>query len=376
MPGASWTRCARWPIGNDDFALDPRHAQRRAALRFRGAVEPRQVVLSGGADDLSESGWSGEQEVVFAAMTSPSPTPSERWPTSMGSRPIADGHPEGSHPPARSRTARPSAAGAGQAVEVLEFVKVRPTMESLFIQAVERAGTPTEPHHEGRIDRRRHRPRMADPRVQAELPPRHPVHAPRQRWIHRPDRGLEPGVGDPQSDPGGGHARAHHPPRCASADNLCPVARGAFRNGEPRIPFRPGSAPADSVWQADGYTALVEFDESVLQNKAGYVVYRVRPGCRPSADRARPQPGHGARPGALQHGIELGGLPATQDRPQPRGPGSVRGGRRPDPRRGRGGPRDSSASCSAPCCFSFSPSMAGSSCAAWWRRNPIGSSRC
>ena len=31
----------------------------------------------------------------------------------------------------------------GSAVDLLEFVKVRPTMESLFIQAVERAGTPT-----------------------------------------------------------------------------------------------------------------------------------------------------------------------------------------------------------------------------------------
>ncbi len=37
-------------------------------------------------------------------------------------------------------------------------------------------------------------------------------------------------------------------------------------------------APADSVWQSEGYTALVEFDESVLQNKAGYLVYETSPG--------------------------------------------------------------------------------------------------
>ncbi len=37
-------------------------------------------------------------------------------------------------------------------------------------------------------------------------------------------------------------------------------------------------APADSVWKLEGYTALVEFDESVLQNKAGYLVYETSPG--------------------------------------------------------------------------------------------------
>ena len=41
---------------------------------------------------------------------------------------------------------RPGAVlwGLGNAVEILEFVKVRPTMESLFIQAVHRA-TAAEP---------------------------------------------------------------------------------------------------------------------------------------------------------------------------------------------------------------------------------------
>ena len=33
----------------------------------------------------------------------------------------------------------------GQAVELLEFVKVRPTMESLFIQAVQSGAAKTEP---------------------------------------------------------------------------------------------------------------------------------------------------------------------------------------------------------------------------------------
>lgn len=37
-------------------------------------------------------------------------------------------------------------------------------------------------------------------------------------------------------------------------------------------------APADSVWQAEGYTVLVEFDESILQNHAGYMVYEKSPG--------------------------------------------------------------------------------------------------
>ena len=37
-------------------------------------------------------------------------------------------------------------------------------------------------------------------------------------------------------------------------------------------------APEDSVWQAEGYTVLVEYDEAVLQNQAGYLVYETSPG--------------------------------------------------------------------------------------------------
>lgn len=37
-------------------------------------------------------------------------------------------------------------------------------------------------------------------------------------------------------------------------------------------------APEDSVWMAQGHTVLVEYDESVLQNKAGYLVYDKSPG--------------------------------------------------------------------------------------------------
>jgi len=37
-------------------------------------------------------------------------------------------------------------------------------------------------------------------------------------------------------------------------------------------------APEDSVWLAQGHTVLVEYDESVLQNAAGYMVYEKSPG--------------------------------------------------------------------------------------------------
>ena len=37
-------------------------------------------------------------------------------------------------------------------------------------------------------------------------------------------------------------------------------------------------APSDSIWMAQGHTILVEFDEAVLQNKAGYLVYEKSPG--------------------------------------------------------------------------------------------------
>ena len=37
-------------------------------------------------------------------------------------------------------------------------------------------------------------------------------------------------------------------------------------------------APEDSVWKGDGYSVLVEYDESVLQNQAGHLVYDRSPG--------------------------------------------------------------------------------------------------
>ena len=57
-----------------------------------------------------------------------------------------------------------------------------------------------------------------------------------------------------------------------------PRCPGCFPERENHAYHFVREAPADSVWQADGYTALVEFDESVLQNKAGYVVYSSSPG--------------------------------------------------------------------------------------------------
>ena len=63
-------------------------------------------------------------------------------------------------------------------------------------------------------------------------------------------------------------------------------------------------APEDSVWQAEGYTALVEFDESVLQNKPA-ICETSLPACGQAPHRTGPQPGHGARPGVLEHGVGL-----------------------------------------------------------------------
>lgn len=37
-------------------------------------------------------------------------------------------------------------------------------------------------------------------------------------------------------------------------------------------------APADSIWQAEGHTVLVEYDDSILQNQSGYLVYEKSPG--------------------------------------------------------------------------------------------------
>ena len=104
-----------------------------------------QVVLAGEADTLREEGWSGEQEVVFRGNDL-------AFTNALGAMAhleriepdVADGV-RRAHLRLREST-QPGAvlSALGNAVEILEFVKVRPTMESLFIQAVHRA-TAAEP---------------------------------------------------------------------------------------------------------------------------------------------------------------------------------------------------------------------------------------
>jgi ABC-2 type transport system ATP-binding protein len=102
-----------------------------------------QVVLSGGADDLRESGWTGEQDVVFKgndiaftnALGALAHLDSIGPDTAEGTR-RAHLRLRDTTPPGQLLQA------LGGAVEVLEFVKVRPTMESLFIQAVNASETP------------------------------------------------------------------------------------------------------------------------------------------------------------------------------------------------------------------------------------------
>jgi len=103
-----------------------------------------RVILSGGADTLRETGWSGQQEVVFrgndlaftnalgamAHLDSIGPDVVE------GTRRAHIRLREGQQPGALL-------GALGPAVEVLEFIKVRPTMESLFIEAVEGAAAAT-----------------------------------------------------------------------------------------------------------------------------------------------------------------------------------------------------------------------------------------
>ena len=104
-----------------------------------------EVVLSGKADVLREEGWAGEQEVVFRgndlAFTNAlgAGAPLDRIEPD-----VADGVRR-----AHLRLRDPAqTAGVLQAlsssVDVMEFFKVRPTMESLFIQAVNAAGSNTE----------------------------------------------------------------------------------------------------------------------------------------------------------------------------------------------------------------------------------------
>jgi len=105
-----------------------------------------RVVLSGEADELRETGWSGEQEIVFRGNDI-------GFANALGAAAHLDGIEadltKGARR-ARVRLRNPEEAGSvlkdlGEAVDILEFVKVRPTMESLFIDAVERAAGQTEP---------------------------------------------------------------------------------------------------------------------------------------------------------------------------------------------------------------------------------------
>ncbi|MCH1582572.1 MAG: ATP-binding cassette domain-containing protein [Flavobacteriales bacterium] len=106
-------------------------------------INQGQVVLSGAADDLRESGWAGEQDVVFKgndiAFTNALGTLAHL--DSIGPDTV-----EGTrraHLRLRETTPPGQLLQAlSEAIEVLEFVKVRPTMESLFIQAVNASETP------------------------------------------------------------------------------------------------------------------------------------------------------------------------------------------------------------------------------------------
>ena len=105
----------------------------RVVLLDRG-----NIVLTGEADALRESGWSGEQEVVFRGNDI-------AFTNALGTLAHLDGiQPDVTKGTRRAaiRLRNPEQPGQvlealGQAVELLEFVKVRPTMESLFIQAVQ-----------------------------------------------------------------------------------------------------------------------------------------------------------------------------------------------------------------------------------------------
>ena len=113
----------------------------RVVLLDRG-----NIVLAGEADALRESGWSGEQEVVFRGNDI-------AFTNALGTLAHLDGiEPDVAEGTRRAaiRLRNPEQPGQvlqalGQAVELLEFVKVRPTMESLFIQAVQSEAATTEP---------------------------------------------------------------------------------------------------------------------------------------------------------------------------------------------------------------------------------------
>jgi len=104
-----------------------------------------EVVLSGQADVLREEGWAGEQQVVFRGQNL-------AFTSALGAMAHLDRiEPDVAEGVKRAHIrlrdpAHPSAVlqALSQTVDLLEFVKVRPTMESLFIQAVDAAGAQTE----------------------------------------------------------------------------------------------------------------------------------------------------------------------------------------------------------------------------------------
>lgn len=109
-------------------------------------LDQGNIVLAGEADALRESGWSGEQEVVFRGNDI-------AFTNALGTLAHLDGiQPDVAEGTRRAaiRLRNPEQPGQvlqalGQAVDILEFVKVRPTMESLFIQAVQSGAATTEP---------------------------------------------------------------------------------------------------------------------------------------------------------------------------------------------------------------------------------------
>ena len=73
----------------------------------------------------------------------------------------------------------------------------------------------------------------------------------------------------------------------AATGQFVPRCPGCFPERE-NLEFRfVREAPADSTWLAQGHTVLVEFDESVLQNQAGYMVYVKTPGMQAKRDIER-----------------------------------------------------------------------------------------
>ena len=64
----------------------------------------------------------------------------------------------------------------------------------------------------------------------------------------------------------------------AASGQYVPRCPGCFPERANHVYRFVREAPADSVWQSEGYTVLIEYDESVLQNQAGYLVYETSPG--------------------------------------------------------------------------------------------------